>query len=358
MALDFVSEPDCLCARYSGSAVTDHRNVSGLGTAACPAPLLAFFTNLEFGKRDGEWKPIRQPVHMAYSLDGGQHLIPYAGNPVVPSDERKFGDPKVFWHEASQRWIMVNIRGMTEGCIDFYGSEDLLHWGFLSTFRGPYPGRWECPDLFPLTTPSGRELWILKFNAPCNYLVGEFDGEGFSSLAELPCPNTGAIYAEVTFNDVPDGRRLLMGWLREAPDPGRPWVGMQSIPRELSLGETGDGFHLIQQPAREILALRQDGREVVGEAELTGQAWDILAPEGVGELRIILDDGSRVAVQGTGSLPCQIVLDHRVIEVFADGGRHVTAQILPYGRRPVRLVADASIPVRLHPLAVPTLATA
>jgi fructan beta-fructosidase len=123
---------------------------------------------------------------------------------------------------------MVNIRGMTEGCIDFYGSEDLLHWGFLSTFRGPYPGRWECPDLFPLTTPSGRELWILKFNAPCNYLVGEFDGEGFSSLAELPCPNTGAIYAEVTFNDVPDGRRLLMGWLRgwacNRSPASSPWV--------------------------------------------------------------------------------------------------------------------------------------
>lgn len=351
MALDFVSEPGCMCARYSGSAVTDHQNVSGLGTPACPAPLLAFFTNLEFEQRQGGWLPIRQPIGMAYSLDGGQHFVPYAGNPVIPTQERKFGDPKVLWHEGSQRWVMVNIRGMGNGCIDFYGSDDLVHWRFLSTFRGPYPGRWECPDLFPLATPSGQELWVLKFNAPRNYLIGEFDGEHYSPLGDLPCPHAGPCYAEVTFNDLPDGRQLLMGWLPESPDPNRPWVGLQSIPRELSLAETPDGFRLVQQPAREILALRQEGQEVPKRAELVGQAWEILVPEGTGELRFVLDDKTTVAAP-TAASPCQVLLDHRVVETFAAGGQLVTTQVLPYGRRPVQMNWSGSTPAVLHPLAV------
>jgi sucrose-6-phosphate hydrolase SacC (GH32 family) len=352
MALDFVAEADRMCARYSGSAVTDHRNVSGLGTAECPAPLLAFYTNLEFEKHDGEWQPIRQPVHMAYSLDGGRRFTPWAGNPVVPKNERKFGDPKVLWHEASQRWIMVNILGMSDGCIEFYGSDDLLDWRFLSTFRGPYPGRWECPDLFPLTTPSERELWILKFNAPRNYVLGEFDGERYTPHGDLPCPNAGPLYAEVTFNGVPDGRRLLMGWLHEAPDPKRPWVGMQSIPRELSLTETADGPCLVQQPAREILALRQEGREVARQAELVGEAWEIRLPEGNGDLALILDDGSRIAMSGTDGSPCQVLLDHRVAETSAAGGLHVTTQILPHGNRPMELTWSGTTPLVLSQLAV------
>jgi len=351
MALDYVAEPDCMCARYSGSAVTDHGNVSGLGTPECPAPLLAFYTNLEFEQRQGGWLPIRQPIGMAYSLDGGQRFIPYAGNPVIPTEERKFGDPKVFWHEGSSRWIMVNIRGMGNGCIDFYGADDLVHWRFLSTFHGPYPGRWECPDLFPLAAPSCRELWVLKFNAPRNYLIGEFDGERFSPLGDLPCPHAGPCYAEVTFNDVPDGRRLLMGWLPESADPNRPWVGMQSIPRELSLAETPDGFRLVQQPAREILALRREGQEVSREAELKGEAWVAQVPEGAGELRLVLDDGATVAV-GTAASPCQVLLDHRVVETFAEGGQQTTIQILPYGHRPVRMVWSGTIPATLHVLAV------
>jgi fructan beta-fructosidase len=357
MALPCQSEPDCLHARYSGSAVVDRHNVSGLGTPACPAPMLAFFSDMQFERRNGEWIPIRQPIGMAYSLDGGQSFVPYAANPVVPTDERKFGDPKVFWHEESRRWIMVNILGMTEGRIELWGSQDLLHWQFLSDVRSPPARRWECPDLFQLATPSGTKLWVLKFNGPRNYLVGSFDGTRFTPTGELPCPEVGPIYAEVTFNDMPDGRTILMGWLRESPNPDRAWVGMQSIPRELSLGEAPEGFCLIQQPARELRALRGDRHEVTDRMSLAdGAAWELALPESGGQLAVRLDSGDeqalaldpaadRLSLHGSGgtheatlsSLACRVFIDQRVVEVFADGGRYVATAILPHGRRPVEI---------------------
>jgi hypothetical protein len=184
-------------------------------------------------------------------------------------------------------------------------------------------------------------------------LVGEFDGERYVPLGELPCPHVGPLYAEVTFNDVPDGRRLLMGWLQESPDSDRPWVGMQSIPRELSLAETPDGLCLVQRPAREILALRRQGQEICGGSELAGCAWEIVTPAAAGEFGLILDDGSMVPIPGPASSSCRILLDHRVVEVFADGGHWVGVHILPHGRRPVQLTWSGSMPVVLYPLAIP-----
>ena len=372
MALPCQSAPDRLHARYSGSAVVDCRNVSGLGTPACPAPMLAFFSDMQFERRNGEWLPIRQPIGMAYSVDGGETFAPYAANPVVPTDERKFGDPKVFWHEESQRWIMVNIQGMTDGCIKLYGSQDLLHWQYLSEVRSLPAHRWECPDLFQLATTSGKRSWVLKFNGPRNYLVGDFDGTQFTPTGELPCPEVGPIYAEVTFNGMPDGRTILMGWLRESPSPDRTWVGMQSIPRELSLDETPEGLCLIQQPARELRALRGERCGVANVKSLAdGAAWELALPDTSGQLTIRLDSGDeqtleldlaarRFSLRGLGgshettlaSLACQVFIDQRVVEVFADGGRYVATAIFPHGQRPVEIRWSGSEPLPAWELVV------
>jgi sucrose-6-phosphate hydrolase SacC (GH32 family) len=263
MALPFTDTPERLAAAYSGSAVLDAANSAGLAGADCASPLVAFYTEMRFVRDADRWLPDSQPVCMAYSLDGGRTFTAYEGNPVVPVTERKFGDPKVFWHAESQRWIMVNIRGMEQGRIEFYGSRDLRSWALLSDFRSQQPGAWECPDLFPLAVDDdpARVRWILKYNAhntPRHYVLGDFDGRRFIPERELPAPVIGTMYAEVTFNNIPgaDGRRILIGWIPEAPDANRPWVGMQSMPRELALTATASGEALIQRPVREFRALR------------------------------------------------------------------------------------------------------
>ncbi len=88
--------PDALGACWSGSAVVDWRNSSGLGDGVTP-PLVCAYTSA------GE--PFTQSL--AYSADGGSTWRPYGGNPVVPHLRAENRDPKVIWHEATERRIMA-----------------------------------------------------------------------------------------------------------------------------------------------------------------------------------------------------------------------------------------------------------
>ena len=96
--------PDQHGAIFSGSAVYDRHNTSGLGTATRP-PLVAVFAyhNHDLEKR-GALDVESQGL--AYSLDKGRSWAKYRGNPVVKNPGiRDFRDPKVFWFAPTRRWI-------------------------------------------------------------------------------------------------------------------------------------------------------------------------------------------------------------------------------------------------------------
>ncbi|MCS7061040.1 MAG: glycoside hydrolase family 32 protein [Anaerolineae bacterium] len=248
---------------FSGSAVVDVRNTSGFGRDGC-APIVAVYT--------ADYHPARplEDIHIAYSLDDGRTFTEYAGNPVLRVHNPKFGDPKVFWHVPTERWIMVAIHGAEQGWVDLYASPNLKDWTFLSAFHAPQavPGMWECPDLFPLVAPDGSERWVLKVNTVLpnqggsitRYFVGYFDGWTFQADPATPqmiYPDGDPIYAEVTYNNEPQGRRILLGWLRQTPREDRPWTGMQSIPREVCLREIDGQWRLCHRPAIEMQSLRR-----------------------------------------------------------------------------------------------------
>lgn len=263
---------------FSGSAVLDRENTSGLGSPTMPGgPLLAIYT------ADYAGPPRLEDVHIAYSNDGGLTFAQYAGNPVIHVGDPKFGDPKVFWHAESRQWIMVNILHRDQGRVVFYGSSNLRDWRQLSGFDAPEdaPGVWECPDLFPLAVDGNptQTVWALKVNDPhhpqqfhTRYFLGDFDGQIFRRRASIPAitPEIGPNYAEVTYNGRPpaDGRRILIGWIRQKPSDTRAWTGMQCIPRVLTLRSSPAGLRLCQSPVAEMETLR--GRQIV----LDGAALD------------------------------------------------------------------------------------
>ena len=130
---------------FSGSAVVDWKDSSGLCRNPDPVDkscLLAFYTGHGKGK---------QTQNVAYSNDRGRTWTNYSGNPVIDINSNGFRDPKVFWHETTQKWIMVTVLA-GEKKVRFYGSTDLKKWDLLSDFgpAGATGGAWECPDLFPL----------------------------------------------------------------------------------------------------------------------------------------------------------------------------------------------------------------
>ena len=67
-------------------------------------------------------------------------------------------------------------------------------------------------------------------------------------------------YAAVTWNDVPDGRRIAIGWMNNwnyaGAIPTDPWRSAMSVPRELALQTIDGQARLVQQPVRELRSLR------------------------------------------------------------------------------------------------------
>src|SRR5882762_7364686 len=112
---------------FSGSAVVDWKNTSGFGQNGKP-PLVAIYT--------GHYttKPL-QNQQIACSNDRGRTWTKFSGNPVLDIGEKDFRDPKVFWHEPSQRWVMVAAWPVHRK-VRFYASPDLKQWTHLSDF-GP-----------------------------------------------------------------------------------------------------------------------------------------------------------------------------------------------------------------------------
>jgi fructan beta-fructosidase len=95
-------KPDREGPIFSGTCVVDWENTSGLQTGDDNV-MIAFYTAA--GYILPENKPATQC--MAYSNDQGRTWTKYGGNPVVGNLTRLNRDPKVFWHEPTERWIMV-----------------------------------------------------------------------------------------------------------------------------------------------------------------------------------------------------------------------------------------------------------
>ena len=162
---------------FSGSAVIDTKNTSGLGSPDNPA-MVAVWTRADVGGN--------QSQSLAYSTDKGRTWNLYNnGDPVLDIGSNEFRDPKVFWDEASGRWTMV-VSHATEHRVSFYSSPDLIHWTEQSSFGGEgiTSAVWECPGFFPLPVDgSSKEVkWVLVVTVAdsAQYFVGSWDGSTFT----------------------------------------------------------------------------------------------------------------------------------------------------------------------------------
>lgn len=247
--------PDRIGWIFSGSAVVDRDNTAGFGAGA----LVAIFTyHDDTIARQGRYDTESQGI--AWSLDGGRSWTKYAGNPVLAnSGERDFRDPKVFRNARIGRWNMILAAGDR---MKIYSSSNLTDWRHESDFiprAEGFSGVWECPDLFPMKADDG-EKWVLVAsqtdNAPnggsgTRWFTGDFNGREFSNQSDPVWLDYGKdLYAAVTFNDAPDGRRILLGWMSNwqyaAKTPTEGWRGAMTLPRELELIREG-GFWRLRQ---------------------------------------------------------------------------------------------------------------
>ncbi len=280
--------PDSLGYIFSGSAVIDHDNTSGLGTEG-KSPMVAIFTH--------HHDSLGQTQSIAYSNDNGRTWTKYEGNPVLGNPGiPDFRDPKVSWFENAEgegKWIMTLA---VKDKISFYSSPDLIDWTHESDFNpdwASYGGVWECPDLFPLQTPNGEEKWVLIVSinpggpnggSATQYFTGSFDGTKFSADGQdIKWLDYGTDnYAGVTWSNIPeeDGRRLFIGWMSNwdyaRVVPTYEWRSAMTLPRKLELFENKGQWLVASHPVQELQGLRTNTEVIEGDtAQLSHELYEL-----------------------------------------------------------------------------------
>ena len=322
---DTVLFPDESGTMFSGCAIINERELLGL-----PKDALLFFYTAAGGAN--EWsKGLAFTQKIAYSLDGGKTLVKMP-EPCLPTIEKENRDPKIYWHEETQAYIMALF--LEENDFAIFRSEDLLHWEQSDRFT--LQDAWECPDLFHLTSDEGESCWFF-WSADGFYYEGEFDGFKFKTEGKKQKAYVNAIpYAAQSYFGITD-RVISVPWLRLKND-GRMFTGAYGIPVELACKKTENGFILIQRPVRELMqqAKRIDSGNLTGESKgRKAYVLEMLAKEDYEGSYLWKINGSVVEYQpqsgqlsvdednyqiGCGYKEFLFIIDDRILEVFFDGG--------------------------------------
>ncbi len=273
---------------FSGTALVDKNNTSGL----CEGKdcLIAIYTS--HVHKNGEGKTQHQSL--AYSNDKGLTWKRNDKNPILDIQRKDFRDPKVFWYEPQQKWVMATVIPDLYK-VRFYESKNLLEWKQLSEFGplGDTSRIWECPDLYelPIENNPGKTKWVLSLSGGhpqspkfvgMQYFVGRFDGTNFTpddpQQSAIYVDHGKDFYAGIVYNNIPksDERTIMIGWVNNwtygGQLPTSPWRSAMSLPRVLTLKETESGLRLIQTPITEIANLRTemiiDSTFSIGTAEI------------------------------------------------------------------------------------------
>ncbi len=366
--------PDQMGTIFSGSAVVDHTNTSGLGTRDCP-PLCVFYTaagGLSFDPR-----PFAQCL--AWSLDDVRTWTKFDGNPVVGPIADENRDPKVFWHAPTSRWIMVLY--VRRDAFSLFSSPDLKTWH--TEGEVPFPSAFECPELFeiPVEGQPGETRWVV-WSASGNHMIGTFGGHAFSPESGVLRSEWGKnSYAGQTWNDVPDGRRIFIAWMNSdgSAYPGMPFNQQMTFPRRFTLRNTEEGLRLHALPIDEIASLYTTTAQwhamplAPGERKTfsAGELLDLaLTLYGQGAKEIAVDIrgttvtyrpqdgtleclGNRIeGLPGDEPLDLRVLVDRTSIEIFARNGQYVMSFALPLAGRKSGLQVSADGPAEIVSLEI------
>ena len=329
--------PDKLGAVWSGTSLIDRENVADFGKNA----LVIFYTAFDRATH-------KQVQCIAYSTDGGATFQRYAGNPVLDTDAEVGStdtrDPKVFWYEPGKHWVMALFE---KDGMSFFRSADLKKW----TRTSHVDGFFECPDLFELSVDgnSQRRKWVLH-GGSANYMIGSFDGEKFTPETPMLRYAEGknqhgddVLYAAESFANMPDGRRVQMGWGR-IEEKDMPFTQMLLFPTEFRLATTSAGVRLLASPVKEISLLhgaQHQWKDVTADAAnrqlaaFAGKPLDVKFTAQLDEespLKITYGDQLLATVTAEdmqkGQAAVEILIDKGVAEVFVDdGARYVLADL-------------------------------
>lgn len=242
------------------------------------------------------WTPLPEnPVIPMKPGGGPQPLFDEGGNEFVVFDPGA-------WYEDGVYHLLLGNKSHAPGhegdCTSYFTSTDLVHWEYKGPF---YKSRREwtpegldcaCPDFFPF---GDEHMLLMHGHQPVfhvHYYLGKREGDRFLPRMHGQMSGYGGcLAAPETWRDDP-GRRVMIGWLREAGtwEDWRTtgWASAMSLPRVLEPDGQG-GVRMF--PVPELKRLRREeltiaARPLEGEGE-----WLDLVRGRVLELELELDPG-------------------------------------------------------------------
>ncbi|MDO5580122.1 MAG: hypothetical protein Q4G69_03230 [Planctomycetia bacterium] len=339
--------PDPLGSIFSGSAVVDWNNTSGLKKGN-QDPLLAFFTYNGPSMRYG--LPASQGL--AYSLDAGKSWTKYANNPIIPNIIGGNRDPKVFRYEPGNKWILALYMDKTDYAL--FESKNLIDWKKICDIKES--GSAECPDMFELAVDGNTQnkKWVF-WGGNGKYSIGSFDGTNYIRETEaLPFYWGGDDYAAQSYSDTP-GRRIQFSWMRGGVYPNMPFNQQFTVPRELTLRSTPKGIRLAGLPVKELDSLRDQSLDL-RDLSFSGKKSIPIFDHELLNLSMVIDPGNAKSIELSirdqkiillpekeemiyaginaplpilkGKCELRIVLDRMSIELFAGQGLSQAAKCI------------------------------
>ena len=232
------------CRPMAGCAVIDSLNLTGLQQKG-DQPMLIFYSDSQGNQ------------NLAFSTDKGSTWSKYDKNPLISNPGEDSHDPKVFYHAATGKWILILYKAKGKeskaGGMSLYSSSDLLHW----EYRNHIDGIGECPDIFEVAfegKPSEKK-WVIM-SGEGDYKIGTFDGINFKPETEIKKLDYGKnFFAAQTLSNAPEGKVIQMAWMRGGEYTDMAFNGQMSFPMELTLRTTKKGPVLCRKPVPSLSAL-------------------------------------------------------------------------------------------------------
>jgi beta-fructofuranosidase len=298
--------------------------INGLGQP------MVFYTSIGAGKsafdQAAQWAAI-----------GDKHLIAWKKSPANPvlSDETNDGtkiydwrDPFIF-RDGKKTFLIAggHLKKDGDAAVNIYEAQnsELTRWQYRGVlFEIPDAPTVECPNFFKL-----GDQWVLFFSpyGRVQFFTGDFDAATcrFHPRTHGLLDYGSNFYAPNTMQ-VPDGRRLVWGWVNGFPG-GHGWNGCLSLPRQLSFSRGGE---LLQNPAPQLSRLRG------GKIE-----WQNIRLENGGET-LTLPKTNALEIAAEIDLPTakNIALE------FKSGEKNTPPIVVSFGESELK-VADATAPLPL-----------
>lgn len=267
----------------------------------CPGSIHSMWDNNHWGHAVSTdliaWEEFQPPLRYPHEASGTGFMNRETGkvnvttsNRIYESDDGGFsyelrgintagnGDPKIFWHEESQRYISITLRDIISYSVS--SSPDLKNWRHesdIEQFR-------ECPEMCKYRIEGTDEYkWVLN-GGDGAYMIGQFDGHEFipdpiemdrldryvhimeptrhfnkkynGIFIDESIPDTEnryTAYAHQNFDGAPDGRHIRIAWFTVPyHELGMPFTQAMTIPQELKLRYTPLGLRLCAQPVPEL----------------------------------------------------------------------------------------------------------